>query len=174
METNLIGEMDMLREMGVRPNFSEMARRYGMDRHTVAKYWKEGAGMEDGRSARRSGFDRYRDEIEDRAQIPGVTMKAIHEWLLDRHPDGKLPKYGAFKHWMDARGLKAGQPLPDAQIRNSKVIKHTRIPATGRSREGSSQSGWKERLLLHGRDGMEYRFNVWTATLRFPGAERQA
>lgn len=30
METNLIGEMDMLREMGVRPNFSEMARRYGM------------------------------------------------------------------------------------------------------------------------------------------------
>jgi hypothetical protein len=75
METNLIGEMDMLREMGVRPNFSEMARRYGMDRHTVAKCWKEGAGMEDGRSARRSGFDRYRDEIEDRAQIPGVTMK---------------------------------------------------------------------------------------------------
>ena len=86
METNLIGEMDMLREMGVRPSFPEMARRCGMDRHTAAKYWKEGAGMEDGRSARRSGFDRYRDEIEDRAQIPGVTMKAIHEWLLDRHP----------------------------------------------------------------------------------------
>ena len=75
METNLIGEMDMLREMGVRPNFSEMARRCGMDRHAAAKYWKEGAVMEDGRPARRSGFDRYRDETEDRAQFPGVTMK---------------------------------------------------------------------------------------------------
>lgn len=64
METNLIGEMDMLREMGVRPSFPEMARRYGMDRHAVAKYWKEGAGMEDGRSARRSGSGRYRDETE--------------------------------------------------------------------------------------------------------------
>lgn len=65
----------MLREMGVRPSFPEIARRYGMVRHAVAKHWKEGAGMEDGRSARRSGFDRYRAEIEDRAQIPGVTMK---------------------------------------------------------------------------------------------------
>ncbi|MGO5210877.1 hypothetical protein [Parafannyhessea sp. LCP21S3_E6] len=117
METNLSGEMDMLRKMGVRPNFSEMARRYGMDRDTVAKHWKEGAEMEDGGSARRSGFDRYRDETGDRAQIPGVTMKAIQEWLLDRHPDGKLPKYGAFKHWMDARGLKAGRHLPDAHPR---------------------------------------------------------
>ena len=75
METSLIGEMDMPRVMGVRPSFPEMERRYGMDRHAAAKCWKEGAGMEDGRSARRSGFDRYRDEIEDRAQIPGVTMK---------------------------------------------------------------------------------------------------
>lgn len=155
METNLIGEMDMLREMGVRPNFSEMARRYGMDRHTVAKYWKEGAGMEDGRSARRSGFDRYRDEIEDRAQIPGVTMKAIHEWLLDRHPDVKLPKYGAFKHWMEARGLKAGQPLPDAHPRYE--------TEPGRQ----LQFDWKERLLLHGRDGAEFLFNVWSATLGY-------
>ncbi|WP_368018355.1 hypothetical protein [Olsenella sp. AGMB03486] len=65
METSLIGEMDMLREMGVRPSFPEMARRCGMDRHAVAKHWKEGAVMEDGRSARRSGFDRYRYEIED-------------------------------------------------------------------------------------------------------------
>lgn len=70
METDLIGEMDMLREMGVRPNFSEMARRYGMDRHTVAKYWKEGAEMEDGRSARRSGFDRCRDETGTGPRCP--------------------------------------------------------------------------------------------------------
>ncbi|MCC6107488.1 MAG: IS21 family transposase [Atopobium sp.] len=157
METNLIGEMDMLREMGVRPSFSEMARRYGMDRHTVAKYWKEGAGMEDGRSARRSGFDRYRDEIEDRAQIPGVTMKAIHEWLLDRHPDVKLPKYGASRHWMDARGLKAGQPLPDAHPRYE--------TEPGRQ----LRSDWKERLLLHGRDGAEFLSSVWSATLGYPG-----
>ena len=157
MEASLIGEMDMLREMGVRPSFPEMARRYGMDRHAAAKYWKEGAGMEDGRSARRSGFDRYRDETGDRAQIPGVTMKAIHEWLLDRHPDGKLPKHGASRHWMDARGLKAGQPLPDTH------------PRHGTEPGRQLRSGWKERLLLHGRDGAEFLSSVRSAAPGCPG-----
>lgn len=49
METNLIGEMDMLREMGVRPSFPEMARRYGMDRHTAAKVL-EGRRSDGGRA----------------------------------------------------------------------------------------------------------------------------
>lgn len=39
METNLIGEMNMMKETGIKPNFSDLARRYGVDRHTVAKYW---------------------------------------------------------------------------------------------------------------------------------------
>ncbi|MEE1210660.1 MAG: IS21 family transposase, partial [Parafannyhessea umbonata] len=65
METNLIGELNMMKGTGIRPNFSEVARRYGVDRHTVAKYWNGGgAGPADGRGARESGFDRWRDEIE--------------------------------------------------------------------------------------------------------------
>ena len=158
METSPIGEMDMLREMGVRPSFPEMARRYGMDRHAAAKHWKEGEGMEDGRPARRSGFDRCRDETGDRAQMSGVAMKAMHEWLLGRHPDGKLPKYGAFRHWMDARGLKAGQPLPDAH------------PRHGTEPGRQLRSGWNERLLLHGRDGAEFLSSVWSAA---PGCPRR-
>lgn len=147
----------MLREMGVRPNFSEMARRYGMDRHTAAEHWKEGAGMEDGRSARRSGFGRCRAEIEGRAQMPGVTMKAMHGWLPGRHPDGKLPKYGASRHWMSARGIEAGQPLPDAH------------PRYGTEPGRQLQSGWKERLLLHGRDGTGFLLDVWSAPPGYPG-----
>lgn len=157
MEASLIGEMDMLREMGVRPSFPEMARRCGMDRHAVAKCWKEGAVMEDGRSARRSGSGRCRDETGDRAQIPGVTMKAMHERLPGRHPDVKLPKHGASRHWMDARGLKAGQPLPDAH------------PRHGTEPGRQLRSGWKERLLLHGRDGAEFLSSVWSAAPGCPG-----
>lgn len=76
------------RECGVRPNFSEVARRYGVDRHTVSKYWNGGGpSPDDGRHGRQSGFDRYRDEIEEKAALPGVTAKGIHELLLDDcHP----------------------------------------------------------------------------------------
>lgn len=39
-EKNLIGELDMYREAGIKPNFSDIAKRYGKDRHTVASYWR--------------------------------------------------------------------------------------------------------------------------------------
>ena len=32
-EKNLIGELDMYREAGIKPNFSDIAKRYGKDRH---------------------------------------------------------------------------------------------------------------------------------------------
>lgn len=54
METSLIGEMDM------HPNFSEVARRYGADRHTVVRYWKEGERMEDRRGSSATTWRRAR------------------------------------------------------------------------------------------------------------------
>ena len=56
MERNVMGELNVYRWSGAKPNFSEIARRHGMDRHTVAKYWREGESAADGRSARGSAF----------------------------------------------------------------------------------------------------------------------
>ena len=53
-EKNLIGELDMYREAGIKPNFSDIAKRYGKDRHTVAAYWR----AEGGRPRRRGGAAR--------------------------------------------------------------------------------------------------------------------
>ena len=54
MERNVMGELNVYRGSGAKPNFSEIARRHGMDRHTVAKYWREDESAADGRSARGS------------------------------------------------------------------------------------------------------------------------
>ena len=63
METNLIGELNMMKGTGIRPNFSEVARRYGVDRHTVAKYWNGGGAQPaDGRAARESGCPHWRQK----------------------------------------------------------------------------------------------------------------
>ena len=40
----LIGELDLYREAGIKPNFSDIAKRYGKDKHTVASYWKDEGG----------------------------------------------------------------------------------------------------------------------------------
>lgn len=41
-EKNLIGELDMYREAGIKPNFSDIAKRYGKDRLLMfTKKWSE-------------------------------------------------------------------------------------------------------------------------------------
>ena len=157
METNLIGELNMMKETGIRPNFSEVARRYGVDRHTVAKYWNGGGAQPaDARGARESGFDRWRDEIEGRAQLPGVTARGIHEWLLDRHADADppVPGYNALTHWLRTRGVVPGAP--------AEAEPHPRFETPPGLQ---LQFDWKEGILLHGRSGAEYRFNVYSSTL---------
>ena len=40
--TNLLGELAYLKMMNIKPNFSDLSRRYHVDRHTIAKYYKNG------------------------------------------------------------------------------------------------------------------------------------
>lgn len=161
-ERNLMGELNMLKEERIKPNFSDVSRRYGIDRHTVAKYWNDGdTAPADGRSAKRSAFDEHEEEIRYRAQLPGVTAKAIHEWLLDRHGgegDQALPGYGAFTHWMRRHGIVVGEsPAGDPEA-------HPRFE-TGPGEQ--LQFDWKEDMKLHDRTGALIVFNVFTATLCF-------
>lgn len=51
-----MGEVNMYRQTGAKPNFSEVARRHGMERKTVTKYRHLGEVPAD-RPPRPSGFD---------------------------------------------------------------------------------------------------------------------
>ena len=94
-----MGEFDMYRQAGTTPNFTDIARRYGMNRHTVAKYWKAGGQVEDARRCRPSGLDRHREVIEAKAQLPGATKRGIYEYLIDRCYAGEEPtQNGASKN----------------------------------------------------------------------------
>ena len=67
MERNLTGELNMYKEAGIKPNFSDIARRYGLNRHTVASHWEaDGCDPGDGRSGRGSAFDPHLDEIVEK------------------------------------------------------------------------------------------------------------
>ena len=159
MERNIMGELDMYRQAGTRPNFSAVARKYGLDRHTVSKYWRSGGQVEDARRARPSGFDQVRDVIETKAQLPGTTVKGIHEYLLDRHADKNLPGYRDLVHYMGRRGIACGVPDGGPEP-------HPRYEtAPGRQ----MQFDWKEDVTMHDRRGRAYRFSVFSATL---GASR--
>ena len=105
----------MYKESGIKPNFSDTARRYGIDRHTVSAYWSaEGCDPPDGRSDRRSAFEGYDDVIREKAALPGVTKKAVHEYLLHRNPGAGLRGLHQVRqvarHSLRGRGPRGGGP----------------------------------------------------------------
>jgi len=151
----------MYRQLGVKPNFTRIGEKYGLHRQTVAKYWKRGEEIEDRRHDKASAFDEFRDVIERKAALPGVTKKAIHEFLLDRHPEAGLPKYGSFTKYCRTHGIEcASEPEPEAHPRFE-------TPA-GRQ----LQFDWKEGLEMVDVNGEAFEFNVFSAVLAYSRAHR--
>lgn len=77
-----MGELDMYRQLGKTPNYSELARRYGIDRHTVSRYFNKEVFEQDLRSAKTSAFESFRELITEKASLPGMTKIAVYEYLL--------------------------------------------------------------------------------------------
>lgn len=154
-EKNLIGELDMYREAGIKPNFSDIAKRYGKDRHTVASYWRaDGGRPHDGRGDRAGSFDAHIEEVAAKAQLPGVTKKGIHEWLLHRYPGESLAGYNAFTRFMRKNGISVGAsggPEPHPRFETPPGLQ--------------LQFDWKESVKMANRDGELFEFNVFAATL---------
>ena len=160
MERNVMGELNVYRGSGAKPNFSEIARRHGMDRHTVAKYWREGESAADGRSARGSAFDPLEEVIRAKAQLPGMTKMAVYAFLREGRGEG-LPGYGAFTAWCRARDV----PFGGAGGRDP----HPRFETPpGRQ----LQFDWKEGMRLVDSEGEVFEFSVFTATLGYSRKHR--
>ena len=148
----------MVKEDGAKPNYTDIARRYGVDCHTVARYWNGGGPLPvDAREGRASGFNRYRGEIEGKAALPGMTKKALHELLLGKHAgDGpSVPGCSVFTHHLRRNGAAAVGGLPEAHPRFETEF--------GRQ----LRFDWNEDVVMRDRSGDEYRFSVFSATLGF-------
>ena len=134
----------MYRQAGTTPNFTDIARRYGMNRHTVAKYWKAGGQVEDARRCRPSGLDRHREVIEAKAQLPGATKRGIYEYLIDRCYAGEEPPaYNTLTKWMRRNGIECGRPPEGPEP-------HPRFETAPGEQ---MQFDWKESLRMADADG---------------------
>lgn len=155
MDGNMIGELSMYREANIKPNFSDISRRYGVDRHTVAKRWAaDGCEPPDGRRERRSAFEPFREEIEAKAALPGITKAGIHQYLAWAHPDAGLPGYNALTQFMRKNGIAIGPPggpEPHPRFETPPGLQ--------------LQFDWKEAMRLADAGGEVFEFNVFAAVL---------
>ena len=104
MENNIFGELTLMKQLNIKPNYSDLSRRYGLDRHTIKKYYEEGGKIVKQRKRRCSKYDAFEDDIVAVLKKPGVTKKAALEFLKDKHPNFNW-NYNGFKDFVHTKQL---------------------------------------------------------------------
>ena len=153
-ENNLLAELTMMKQYGVKPNFSELAKRYGKDRHTVRKYWVAGGKYDSKRAPKGSKYDAYKGVIEEKMAAPGMTISALFFYLKDR-AEGFDGSYEGLKSYIRSNGIGAS---------SRQSAPHPRFE-TGPGEQ--LQVDWKECLSIRLADGETVEFNVFSATLGY-------
>jgi len=144
--------LQLLRVMDLKPNFSELARMYGVDRRTVKKYWNGYQGKPKSRN-KPSKLDKYFDRISFLMSIRGITIRAAYERLKDEE-GGVIGSYSNFRKYVKRKGL-----------RGKKTSKgHPRFETLPGIQ---AQVDWKENMKLHSSSGDEFVVNVFNYKLGY-------
>jgi transposase len=152
-EFNLIGELRIMKDLDIKPNISAIARKYGVDRHSVKKYYDNDGVPERKETSKKSKWDPFEDEIRELMQMEFVSKKSIFMFLLNEHKT--LPgDYNSFKSYTWRKGI-------TVKVDVKPHLLYEVEPGH------QLQADWVENLTLHLKDGNSVNFNVFSATLGY-------
>lgn len=146
MDEALKTQLKILKLSELKPNFSELARQYGLDRRTVKKYYD---GY-DGKPAHRnkpSKLDRHYELIRQKLSVRGANVRAVYEFILSE-VDSDIGTYSNFNKYIHSR-----------KLRPSKTPKgHPRYETAPGIQ---AQVDWKEDVSIANKHGEIFTFQVF-------------
>lgn len=146
MNEALKTQLKILRLSDIKPNFSELARLYDVDRRTVKKYYD---GYE-GKAVHRekpSKLDKHYELIKQKLSIKGANVRAVYEFILsEKDPD--IGTYSNFNKYIKSKGLK---PVKT-------TVGHPRFETAPGIQ---AQVDWKEDVSIPNRLGEIFTFQVF-------------
>ena len=104
VNTALSIQLRILGLNGIKPNFSELARMYGLDRRTVKKYY-DGYEGKPAHHNNSSKLDKHLELIKQKLSLKGVNVRAVYEYILDE-VDPDIGTYSNFNKYVKAKELK--------------------------------------------------------------------
>lgn len=152
---NLLGELRIMDDFHIKPNYSELARKYKIDRHTIKKYHFHGKIPDRKKVSRKSKWDKYYDEILFLMSLPGTTKMSVYQALYYQNNNDLPGDYSSFKAYTWRKNL---------QCRQTDMTPHV-LYETDPGEQ--LQADWKEGLQTHSKDGTLYKYNVFSATLGY-------
>ena len=145
------GQLEIMKTLGIKPNFSELERNFEINRHTIKKYYDGYVGKKKIRN-KSSKLDKYYDEIKSKINLIGITQKGLYEYLYEK--DNKIGTYSNFKKYLTKHNLKPNK--------SQKVhLRYETDPGD------QLQFDWKEDIRMISKHGEIFEFNVFSATLGY-------
>lgn len=145
-------ELLIMKTENIKPNYSELARLHDCDRRTVKKYNEGYEGKPLNRN-KESKLDKYKDEIKNKLELPGSTIKGTYEYFKSKDDD--IGNYSNFyKYSKDFKRNKQNNKFhPRYETEFGKQL----------------QFDWKEDIKMFNKHGEIFEFNIFSSTL---GASR--
>ena len=145
-------ELLVMKTLNIKPNFSELSRIYKIDRRTIKRY-NEGYSKENIKTIRKSKLDKFKDEIKEKLELPGITITGLYQYFIKEEDIGT---YSNFYKYIKKYNLKPKK--------NNKT--HLRYETEFGQQ---LQFDWKEDIKMVSKHGELFEFNVFSSTL---GASR--
>ena len=114
MNDMVLSELNIIRALDMKPNFSDLSKKYGFDRRTIKKYYEGYKGKAKNR-IKKSILDEFKDIITLKLAIKGVKVKSVYEFLIDKYGFNKVGTYSNFNKYVKKNKLfpkKAGSYHP--------------------------------------------------------------
>lgn len=136
----------------IKPNFSELARLYDLDRRTVKRYYDgyEGKPKNHNKSSR---LDEHYDLIKTKHSLRGTNVSAVYKYIKDE-VDSSIGTYSNFNKYVKSKGLKPKK----TEKGHPRYETDTGVQA---------QVDWKEDVTLHNRYGEPFTFQVFDYKLGY-------
>ena len=102
---NLKGELSVMDNLGIKPNYAALGRKYGMDWRTVKKYHNGYEGRPATRD-KKSRLDEYKTEIADKLAIKRITTQGVYQIMLKKYGIERIGSYSNFNRYVCINKLK--------------------------------------------------------------------
>ena len=96
------GELKIMETLGIKPNYSELSRKYGIDRRTIKKYHLGYEGKPKNKN-KESKLDKYKNEIITKINLNGSTIKGTYKYFENKYKD--IGSYSNFKTYIRKHNL---------------------------------------------------------------------
>ena len=153
MEYNLKGELIIMHNLDIKPNYAALAKKYKMDWRTVKKYYNGYEGRSKTRN-KKSKLDEYKIEISDKLVIKGVSIRGVYEFMVKKYGIDKIGSYTNFNRYVTIRKL---QPKG----------KDNGNPRFEKGPGEQAQVDWKEDIHIKNKHGELFTINVLHVVLKY-------